>query len=168
MKLLLRISGLMLVCALFGCKVNYSFTGASIAPDIKTISIKTFQKQAALGPPSLSQVITEKLKDRFVSQTQLNLADRNADLNIEGSITNYTVAPLAIQTNEQAASNRLTITVSAKFTNIKDEKQNFEASFSRYSDFRSDKNLSSVEDALIADITTQIVDDIFNRAVINW
>jgi hypothetical protein len=55
-----------------------------------------------------------------------------------------------------------------KFTNLKDEKQNFESSFSRYADFSSSQNLTSVEDELIRQINDQLVDDIFNKAVINW
>ena len=48
-----------------GCKV-YSFTGASISSDIKTVSIKYFPNKASIVQPSLSQVFTEKLKDKFV------------------------------------------------------------------------------------------------------
>ena len=92
----------------------------------------------------------------------------DADLTLEGTISGYVVTPLAIQQNEQAARNRLTITVNVKFTNVKDEKQNFESPFSRYADFDSKVNISSVEEALIAEINTQLVDDIFNKAVINW
>ena len=115
-----------------------------------------------------AQTFTEKLKDKFVSQTSLALSDRNADLTFEGSISSYSVSPIAIQTNETAAQNRLTITVTVKFTNVKDEKQNFETTFVRYSDYDSNQNIASVEDQLIDDIFTQIIDDIFNKAVINW
>ena len=165
------LSLLILAGVLFGassCKVNYSFSGASISPDVKTFQVKFFNKTAALGPASLSQTFTEKLKDKFISQTTLALADRNADLTFEGTISNYTVAPISIQSNEVAAQNRLTISVNVKFTNLKDEKQNFETSFSRYADFPSTQNLAVVEDNLIREINEQLVDDVFNKAVINW
>src|SRR6266478_3577513 len=93
---------------LASCKVNYSFTGASVSPDIKTFSVKYFTKTTSLGPASLSQTFTERLKDKFISQTNLALSDKNADLTFEGSITNYSVAPIAIQSTETAAQNRLT------------------------------------------------------------
>jgi hypothetical protein len=153
---------------LSSCKVNYSLSGASISPDTKTVAVKYFTKTASLGPASMSQTFTEKLKDKFLSQTSLAVVDRNADLTFEGTISGYSVAPIAIQTNEVAAQNRLTISVNVKFTNLKDEKQNFEVFFSRYSDYPSNQNLTAVEEQLIADIFTQIVDDIFNKAVINW
>jgi hypothetical protein len=143
-------------------------SGASIAPDIKTFNVKYFQKTSALGPSLLSQTLTEKLKDKFLSQTTLKLADKEPDLIFEGSITNYVVTPLAIQANETAARNRLTITINVKFTNTKDDKQNFETSFSRFADYSSSQSLSAVESSLIEDIDNQLVDDVFNKAFINW
>ncbi len=143
-------------------------TGASIAPDVKTISIRFFQKTAGLGPASLGQTFTESLKDKFISQTNLSLVDRDATLTLEGNIPGYTIMPLAIQANELAAQNRLSISVNVKFTNLKDEKQNFESTFTRFADFESTLNISSVEDQLIKQINDQIIDDIFNKAVINW
>ncbi|HNP47402.1 MAG TPA: LptE family protein [Bacteroidia bacterium] len=159
---------LLLFAGFTSCKVNYSLSGASISPDVKTLTVKFFQKTAALGPASLSQTFTEALKDKFISQTNLSIVDREGDLTFEGSISNYTIQPLAIQANETAAKNRLSITVNVKFTNIKDEKQNFETGFTRYADFESSQNISSVEDQLIKEIDDQLVDDIFNKAVINW
>lgn len=152
----------------FSCKVNYSMSGASISPDVKTFSIKYFQKNSALGPPTLSQQLTEKLKDRFLSQTTLKLSDKEPDLIFEGAITNYSVTPLAIQANETAASNRLTITISVKFTNLKNEKQNFETTFARYADYSSKQSLTAVETGLVSEIIDLLVDDVFNKAFINW
>ncbi|REJ85031.1 MAG: hypothetical protein DWQ44_05640 [Bacteroidetes bacterium] len=143
-------------------------TGASISPEVKTISVKFFQKTSALGPSSLGQTFTESLKDKFISQTNLTFVDRDADLTFEGSIPSYSVTPLAIQANETAARNRLSISVQVKFTNIKDEKQSFETSFTRYSDFESSVNIATIEDQLIKEINEQLIDDIFNKAVINW
>jgi len=150
------------------CKVGYSFSGASISPDVKTFTVKYFNKTASLGPAYLSQRFTEKLKDKFISQTTLTHVDKNGDLTFEGAITNYSIAPIAIQANETAAQNRLSISVNVKFTNLKDEKQNFETSFTRYKDYKSDLNLAQYEEGFIAEIYDQIVDDIFNKAVINW
>lgn len=171
----MRASACVFICLLLtlstsfnSCKVSYSFSGASISPEVKTFTVKFFNKTASLGPASLSQTFTEKLKDKFISETNLIHAEKNGDLTFEGTISNYAIAPIAIQANETAAKNRLTITVDVKFTNLKDEKQNFETSFSRYTDYDSDKNLSAIEGELITIINEQLVDDIFNKAVINW
>jgi len=146
----------------------YSFTGASIAPEIKTISIKYFQNRSSLIQPSLSQAFTEKLKDKFVSQTNLRLINESADLKLEGYISDYRTQPVAIQGTQTAALNRLTISISVKFVNTKDDKQNYETVFSRYADYDSQKSLSEVEQSLIEDINKQLVDDIFNKSVSNW
>jgi len=154
--------------AFTGCKVNYSFTGGNIDPKIKTISIQYFPNNASIVQPTLSQAFTETLRDKFSSQTKLTLINKGGDLNIDGSITGYFTQPVAIQGNETAALNRLTITVNVKFSNKSDEKQNFEQTFSRFEDFQSSQSLSSVEETLIKDINEALVEDIFNKAVVNW
>jgi len=149
------------------CRMSYSFTGASISPEVKTIAIDHFPNRAMLVVPTLSRDFTEDLQNYFTSQTNLVLVERNGDLNLEGSITGYAVQPQAISGNEVAQLNRLTITVHVKFTNKFDEKQNFESNFSRYVDYSSSQNLVSVQDALIREINEQLVQDIFNKGVVN-
>ena len=149
------------------CKVNYTFTGGNVG-DAKTISVKTFQNYAPLANANLSQTFTEGLKDKFISQTNLDLIASNGDLQFEGSITGYNVTSVAIQGNETAALNRLSITVKVKFTNTLDDKQDYETSFTRYSDYESSQNLASIEDGLITEINDQLTQDIFNKAVSNW
>jgi len=151
-----------------GCKINYSFTGGSIDPAIKSISIQYFPNNALLIQPKLSQLFTEALRDKFATQTKLTLINKGGDLQIEGAIIGYSTQPVAIQGNETAAMNRLTITVNVKFTNKLNEQQNFEQTFSRYIDYLSTANLSSIEETLISEINEMLVDDIFNKSVVNW
>lgn len=159
---------ILFACLIFSSCKNYSFTGASIAPEIKTVSIAFFPNRAAIVQPSLSQSFTEKLRDKFVSQTNLNLVQAEGDLRFEGSIQDYQAMPAAIQGNDNAALNRLTISVNVKFTNTKDSKHDFDRNFSRYADYDSKLSLTSVEQELISQINSQLVDDIFNQAIINW
>ena len=158
---------LMVLMPQASCKVSYSFTGASISPDIKTVAIPFMTNSASLVVPTLSRTLTDALRDYFTSQTSLQTVDRNGDLEVTGNITGYTVTPVAIQGNETAAMNRLTITVNIKFVNKKNTKQNFESSFSRYQDYPV-ADLNTVQDRLIATITDQLVQDIFNKTVVNW
>jgi len=150
------------------CRMSYSFTGASISPNVKTVSIAYVANNAGLVVPTLSRTFTDALRNYFTSQTNLVLVDQGGDLNLEGTITQYAVQPVAIQGNETAALNRLTIIVNMKFTNKTDEKQSWEQDFTRYQDYSSTLNLSSVQEGLISDITDQLVQDIFNKAVVNW
>ena len=157
-----------ILCLLNGCSLNYSLNGISIPPDAKTVSVDYFPNNAPLVQPTLSQSLTEALKDRFVSETNLGVINSSGDLHFEGSITNYIINPVAIQGNETAALNRLTVTVYVKFTNAIDKKYNYETSFSAYEDYDSSQDLSSIEEELIGLINVQLVEDIFNKAVINW
>jgi hypothetical protein len=150
-----------------GCGV-YSFTGASIPPEAKTISIDYFVNNAQYVEPSLSQSLTDALRDRFLAQTSLDFTKEGGDLQLEGAITDYSTHPVAIQGDQTAALNRLTVTVKVKFTNLPDPTKDFETSFSRFEDYPSSQDLSVVKDQLISQINDALVDDIFNKAVVNW
>ncbi len=150
-----------------GCG-TYSFTGASIPPEAKTISISNFPNKAELVQPALSQTFTEKLRDRFASQTSLDLVPKNGDLHLEGEITGYTTEPVAITGQQQAALIRLKISVNVRFINKFDPKADFETTFTRYREYSSGLNLNSVEEELIGLISDELVDDIFNKSVVNW
>ncbi len=152
------------------CQVKYSLSGASIPPEAKTISVQYFQNNAKLINPQLSQQLTDALKDKFVSQTSLSLVNGVGDLHFEGDITGYATKPMAIQNDDVAAVNRLTITIRVKYVNSKDpdSKFDFEKSFSRYEDYDSQNDLSAVEGDLTEKIIEQLVQDIFNESVVNW
>ena len=150
------------------CTGGYSFTGASIPPDAKTISIQNFPNYATLVNPQLSQVLTDGLRNAFASQTSLNLVDYDGDLDIKGEITNYIMQPTAITGNDQAAMNRLTITIKVVFVNTKDPNANFEQSFTRYKEFSAQLNFSSIENSLVEEIVNELIDDVFNKSVVNW
>jgi hypothetical protein len=143
-------------------------TGGSIPPEAKTVSVSFFQNNAPLANPTISQSFTESLKDVFISQTRLNLVPLSGDLQFSGAITGYDIRPVAIQGNETAALNRLTVTVSVRYVNTLNEKQNFEQSFSRFVDFPSATELSSNEESLISEVNKQLIQDIYDRSFGNW
>ncbi len=151
----------------YGCGI-YSFTGASVAPDVKTISIDYLQNRASIIVPTLSQDLTEKLRDKFTAETSLSLIEKGGDLELSGAITRYHVTPIAPKGDETSSLSRLTIKVKVDFVNHKHEEENWNQSFSRYADFDSQVDLSSVEEQLIAEINDQLIQDIFNKAVVNW
>jgi hypothetical protein len=157
----------MLQLILSGCHV-YSFTGASISPDVKTVSVQYFQNRAPLVQPALSQQFTEKLKEKFITQTSLTVITSSGDLDFSGYIADYNTQPIAIQSSQTAAQNRLTISVFVKFTNKKDPLQDFETTFSQFADYDSRQNLAAVEVGLIKEINEKLTDDIFNKSVVNW
>ncbi len=143
-------------------------TGADIEPEVKSVSVAFFQNNASLAHPNTGQLFTESLKDIMMNQTRLNLVASKGDITYEGFITGYEVRPVAISGNETASVNRLTITVQVKFVNTKNEKKNFESSFTRFADFESTSELSSIEENLIKQINDQLVQDIFDKSLSNW
>jgi len=151
-----------------GCKISYSFTGASISPEVKTISIQYFQNRADLVQPGLSQYITDALIDKCKAQTNLSVVNGIGDVNFEGEITGYNTRPSTVAADARAATNRFTITVKVKFTNAVDPDFSYDLSFSRYEDYESSYDLSDVEDELSAKIVDFLVEDIFNKAFVNW
>ena len=157
-------------CCMFfatACTVNYSFSGVDIAPEIKSVSVKTFKNNASLVNLKLANELTNKLKEKFLSQTKLIVTDQGGDLQFEGQITQYAVSATAVG-SDKASLNRLTITVRVRFENSLDPKKNYDTQFSRYADFSSSQILEQVQDALVAEIVEALVDDIFSKAVTNW
>lgn len=160
---------IILTCCLIlnSCGI-YSFSGASIPAEAKTVSVQYFPNNALLVNPLLSNLITNTLNDMFVNQTTLQSVAQNGDLALEGEITGYTTSPIAITGNQTAAMNRLTVTVNVRFTNKYDESKNFEQNFSQYQDYPSGQDLNAVQDVLVEEIVNNLCQDIFNKAVVNW
>lgn len=158
-----------LVVALSSCRMTVSLTGGNIDPRAKTVFVSTFINNSSLVNPTLSQNFTTALKDRIQNQTPLTIINNGTgDYSVEGEIINYTITPVAIQGNDAAAMNRLTITVRVRFINSFDETQNFDQTFSRYADYGSDLNFTAVESSLVTEINDALTEDIFNKAFVNW
>ncbi len=168
MKHWVKIAILVLSLAFFGhsCGI-YSFSGASIPAEAKTVSVDYFPNHAQLVNPMLSNNLTNALRDAMTNQTTLDMVEAGGDLTFEGEITDYRTNPVAI-TGQTAAMNRLTITVKVRFSNRIDDSKDFEQSFSRYEDYPSNQDLNSVQESLTATIIDQLVEDIFNKALVNW
>lgn len=158
----------LLICWLFtSCKVKYTFSGADIGT-ARTVSVAYLQNKAPLVSLTLSQTLTEKIKDKFSRETPLVLVAEGGDMHFSGEIVDYTVAPVALQGGTQTALNRLTIRARIQFINKTDEKKNFDQEFSGFADFDANLNFTTLEKDLINTVTTNMVQDIFNKAVINW
>lgn len=160
---------MILSLVLSGCRMTVSLTGGNIDPRAKTVLVQTFTNNSSLVNPTLSQDFTSALKSRIQNQTPLTIINNgNGDYALEGEITNYTITPIAIQGNDAAAMNRLTITVRVRFTNSYDDNQDFDQTFSRYADYPSSQNFTAVESTLVTEINDALTEDIFNKAFVNW
>jgi hypothetical protein len=93
-----------------GYKVTYNLSGGSIPPEAKTFSVAYFPNNAPMVAPTLSNVLTEGLRDKFSRQTRLQQVEEGGDFAFEGEITNYTSTTASVSSGDYALQNRLTIT----------------------------------------------------------
>lgn len=156
-----------ILCCVSACGF-YSFgPGGNIDPNVNTVTINFFPNKARTVAPILSQVFTQKLQDKFQNESRLDLVELEGDMEFSGAITEYRVTPVAAGGNDLANLNQLTIGVRAEYLNrVNDEE--WTQTFSRFEYFDQNQNLKQVEDELIELITQQLVDDIFNKTLLNW
>lgn len=146
----------------------YSFSGTSIQPDVNSITINYIEYRALRVNPSFSNEFTEAIRNQFRRMTRLEQVDQDGDMELSGEVTGYEVMPAAVTADEVAARNKLTVTVKIQFSDKKHPEEDFDKSFSAYSEYDSNNTLDAVESSLCAEIIEKLVEDIFNAAVAQW
>lgn len=160
---------LILAVLMQGCIPSYKFNGSALNYDIyKTIDITDFPIRAALVYPPLQQTFENKLLDTVTRQTRLQEIDGNADLEMTGEITGYSLSPQAVGEDAYATETRLTITVRVKYTDTKNPENDIDQNFSAYRQFSSTLMLTDVQDELCNEICDELVNLIFNATLGNW
>ncbi len=156
-----------LLVAAVSCGI-YSFSGTSIQPDVKSLSVEYFENKALKVNPSLSSSLSDALIEKYRKLTRLDILSEMGDMNVAGEIVNYDTKPMAVTKDEQASQNRLTIVVKIYFTNKLHPEEDFEKTFSAYADYDANEMLDAVEETLCEEIIEKLVEDIFNATVANW
>lgn len=152
-----------------GCVPTYTLNGSAINYNIyKTINISEFPIRAALVYPPLQQTFENKLMDAVTRQTRLQEIDGPSDLEMSGEITGYSLSPQSVGQDAYATETRLTITVRVKYTDHKNPANNIDQSFSAYRQFSASMMLTDVQEDLCNEISTELVDLIFNATLGNW
>jgi hypothetical protein len=156
--------------ALPACRISYKFNGAALDYTVyKTVHISEFPIRAALVYAPLQQTFETELQNYVQRNTRLKIIDNgNADIQIEGEITGYNLTPQAVTEDAYASKTRLTINVRVKYIDNKNEKNSIDQSFSAYRDFDASELLIDVQDQLCQEISTELVDLIFNATLGNW
>ena len=148
------------------CNV-YKFRDIAIPDSIKTIKVNFIENRAPYVNPLLSPRLTDRLRQKIVSQTRLSQTNNdNADWDVKGYISNYTSSTSGIS-QQQVATNRLTVTV---HITVNDQKANKtqEYDVSRNFEYSASKSLTQAEQELADEIIRGMTDDIFNRIFSNW
>ena len=159
---------LLIVCN--GCGV-YSFSGSTLPADIRTFSIQNFENSTGEGPANLTQLVTNNFKTFYQRNTNLNLVQRDGDLQLEGQIVSFTYTPAAIQregVQDIAGLNRLTLGIQVRYKNEKDPEKNFDRLFSISQDFQQDRDVTQITASEIDKLTERLITDVFNKTVADW
>jgi len=147
---------------------SYSFRAGALPPEVRTIQIEALPNEAAIVIPTLSQTLTEAIRQKFISQTSLILVNAGGDLLLRGRITDYQVAPVAIQGVQQAAQNRLSITIFVECKSTRFPEIGWQQSFTNFLDFPAASSLGQVQEALIQELCERLAQDIVNKTLSNW
>jgi len=147
----------------------YRFKDVSIPDTIKTVKINPFDNTARYRNPQLSPKLTDKVRQKITGQTKLtqtNSDNVNADWEISGDITEYSVTTSGIS-NQKEATNRLTVSVHITLFKRKEDKTE-EFDISRNYDFAANQSLQQAEAKLTEEMIRTLTDEIFNRIFSNW
>ena len=160
-------------CSLFfgasfsSCSLKYGFKDVSIPDSIKTVKVIYIENRARYINPQISQRLTDKLRQKIVSQTKLSQTNSdNADWEIGGYISDYSFSTSAIS-GQQVANNRLTVTLHITLTNRKaDDIKDYDVS--RNFEFKGNQSLQQAESILMDEMIRTLTDEIFNKLFSNW
>ena len=162
---------LSLVCfsffiALSSC--TYSFKGGSVPPHLKTIAIPIVEDQSGYGDPTLRDLFTQKLVERFTNDNTLRLTDRNtADSMLEGVVTDVKDAPEVLQGGEQVTLRKITVTVRMTFQDLTLRKKVWEKSYSDWGNYPSGGGLTQRNEG-VQTAVEKLTEDILNDTVAGW
>lgn len=147
----------------------YSFTGASVAPNINTFQVNFFRNNAPIIEPGIDREFTQRLQDLISSQTRLNLTNNNGDLIYEGEIVDFYISPMTATAQNTAAQNRLTIVVNVRFYDTKNPENDLEQRFSFYSDYPAQSQLvGAIKENALDEIFERLTQDIFSATLAKW
>ena len=150
-----------------GC-FHYTMKESAIDKEIKTIRINFIENKARYVNPQLSPQLTDRLRQKVNGQTNKTLIQGdNADLDISGTITDYSPTTAAIADN-RSATNRLNITVHIKLINRLDDKKSKEVDVTRSFDFDASLSFETAQTQLNESILKNLSDEIFNSLFSNW
>lgn len=130
-----------LVCGLLllimsSCSVSFKLNGANINyQTTHSIGISDFPNNAPMVNPTLSNALTEEIRDLYQRQTRLQILRKGGDLELEGSIIGYDLSQGAISVDSYASESKLTIRVSVRFTNNINPEESFEKTYTAYQTF---------------------------------
>ena len=169
MRILLYISIVFALTSCWPTSVSFNDTGG-MPEEWKGFYVTTLENNAANTPLSYESILSEQIKDGIQNNSRLNIRQNedDAELNITGVISNYSITPVALQESDNAAQNRLSVTVQFEIFVSKPEEDVMKMTSTRFVDYDSDTDLATVESDLLNEVSSQIVQDVLNKLMSNW
>ena len=110
-KLLGKIWIILLAVVSVQATCSYSMKDISYPPEVKTARVSYIENRARFVNPQLSPQLTDKLKQKIISQTRLAVVNGDdAHYDISGYVTDFSVNTSGIS-GQRVSSNNLNITV---------------------------------------------------------
>jgi hypothetical protein len=160
-----RVAGAAVVCCLLTAFLRcgvYSFTGATLPPHLKTVAVPMFDNRSPEF--GVDQQITDAVIDAVTRDNTLKIADpSNADCILRGTLMRLEDRAGQYDSNEQAATYRITLTVQAAFEDLRKKTVIWQNSFSAFGTYSG-----ADRDAAITDAVDKLTTDIINKMVSNW
>lgn len=158
-----------MLCGCWPSKIGFRDTGG-MPEEWERFHLQTLQINASTCPLSYAANLSEAIKDGIQNNTRLTIAPdvKNAQVQLSGDITQYSVNPIALQNGDNAAKNRLSIGVIFTLNYTVPKQEEVKITITRFADFDASTNFSSVENQLLSSINEQIVQDIINKLMSNW
>ena len=168
-KLFALLSFLLITFSFATCKYSFKDT-APIPANIKTFRVNLFENKARYVNPTIAPQLTEKLRQKIISQTRLReTKNDDANYDISGYVSDYSVTTSGIA-GQQAGTNRLNVTFHLIFKNTvdPDPAKSFDADLTTNYDFPASQTLQQAESNQIDKILKNVTDAIFNKIFSNW
>jgi len=157
---------------LWGCwPTNVGFRDTGGMPiEWQKFYMQTLRVNAPTCPLSYSADLTETLKSGILNNTRLVISPNlnDAQVQLSGEITNYSINPIAIQNGGDAAKNRLTVSVVFEANITSPKAETWKLAVTRFADFDANANFATVESQLLSQINEQVVQDVINKLMSNW
>jgi hypothetical protein len=149
----------MLSCGIYG---RYSESR------IQTVSVDEIKNNVNSIPSDLCLMLTEKLRTKLDRQPDLQLTDKDAEIQISGKLTAFTIQPLAYRSNQIPITNRVTISVYILRNNKIDKEMNLRKECKIFVDYKANQNFGTIKDSLYNILSDKMTEEIYYHFFMQW
>ncbi len=149
---------------LSGC---YSFTGGTIPPHLKTLSISQAGDNSGFGNPRFREYLTEQIIDRFRKDNSFTLVETGGDAKLTAAISTISDATVTVSTGELERERKVTVTMEAEYFDGIKKKSIWKKTLSNFQIYAIAEGQVG-RDAGITKALKQLSDDLLTAVVSGW